>query len=91
MALEITDVRVQRIGEITEEDAQAEGVVEDGSLCYMNDARSHQHLDARNRFACLWDSINAKRGYGWDTNPWVWAISFRRLAAHRLAEHGEGE
>jgi hypothetical protein len=26
----------------------------------------------------LWDSINDKRGHGWDKNPWVWVISFRR-------------
>jgi hypothetical protein len=29
-------------------------------------------------FMCLWDSINAKRGYGWDVNPWVWVIEFER-------------
>lgn len=27
----------------------------------------------------LWDSINAKRGYGWSVNPWVWVIAFRRI------------
>jgi hypothetical protein len=27
-------------------------------------------------FERLWDSINAKRGYGWDVNPWVWVVSF---------------
>lgn len=30
-------------------------------------------------FQQLWDSINAKRGYGWDKNPWVWVIEFRRV------------
>jgi len=30
-------------------------------------------------FEALWDSLNAKRGYGWDKNPWVWVIEFRRL------------
>ena len=30
-------------------------------------------------FTVLWDSINAKRGFGWDTNVWVWALTFRRL------------
>jgi hypothetical protein len=30
-------------------------------------------------FQKLWDSINSKRGYGWNVNPWVWAISFRRI------------
>lgn len=30
-------------------------------------------------FRLLWDSLNAKRGYGWDANPWVWRIEFRRV------------
>ena len=30
-------------------------------------------------FASLWDSIYAKRGFGWDVNPWVWVIDFRRI------------
>lgn len=34
---------------------------------------------ARAHFADLWDNINHKRGYGWDTNPWVWRIAFRRI------------
>lgn len=28
-------------------------------------------------FSILWDSINTKRGYGWDTNPWVWVVEFK--------------
>lgn len=30
-------------------------------------------------FKTLWDKLNAKRGYGWDVNPWVWVISFKRV------------
>ena len=30
-------------------------------------------------FENLWDSINVKRGYGWDKNPWVWVIEFERV------------
>jgi hypothetical protein len=30
-------------------------------------------------FKELWDSINAKRGYGWDVNPWVWVIEFEKI------------
>lgn len=33
-------------------------------------------LGGRKEFRLLWDSINAKRGHGWDVNPWVWAINF---------------
>lgn len=70
ITLEITDVRVQRVQEITEEDAIAEG-----SQCSGVPAS----LTNRGAFAKLWDKINAKRGYGWDANPWVWAISFKRV------------
>lgn len=30
-------------------------------------------------FSWLWDSLNAKRGYGWDKNPWVWCITFKKI------------
>lgn len=33
----------------------------------------------KHSYAVLWDTINAKRGYGWDSNPWVWAITFRMV------------
>lgn len=31
----------------------------------------------RNGFACLWDSLNAKRGYSWESNPWVWMMDYQ--------------
>lgn len=34
---------------------------------------------AQDLFHTLWDSINIKRGYGWDANPWVWVIEFKRV------------
>lgn len=61
--LEIAGIRVERVQEITEDDALREG-------CYGA-------ISARNEFTELWDSINEKRGFGWETNPWVWVISFR--------------
>ena len=72
--LEVTDVRVERVQEIMEIDARAEG-------CRYDDCN---HLDphgfsAKDRFQTLWDSINAKRGFGWDVNPWVWCVSFKRI------------
>ena len=36
---------------------------------------------AKRLFMLLWDSINAKRGYGWDTDPWVWVVEFERVDA----------
>lgn len=64
--LEITELRAERLQEITLRDCLKEGVVSRFSW-----------LDA---FADMWDwdCGNAKRGYGWDMNPWVWVISFKR-------------
>lgn len=61
--LEVTAVRVEKVQDITEECALREG-------CYGA-------ISARNQFASLWNSINEKRGFGWENNPWVWVISFR--------------
>ena len=37
-------------------------------------------LTARDDFIMLWEYLNAKRGYGWDTNPWVWVVEFERIS-----------
>lgn len=70
ITLEITDVKVERIQEINNHEAWREGIPEFGNWI-KNEG------EARDEFARLWDSINLKRGYGWDANPWVWAISFK--------------
>ena len=62
--LEITNIRVERVQDISESDAEAEGT---------NCDRTY-----REDFRHLWDSINAKRGYGWAKNPWVWVIEFKK-------------
>jgi hypothetical protein len=66
LTLRITDVRVQKVQEISEEDARAEGFGQIGH-------------SAHGEFRLTWDSINANRGYSWERNPWVWAISFERV------------
>ena len=65
--LEITGIRVERVQEMTTEDAWAEGV------------EGIEPIDALSEFAYLWDSINAKRGYSCAKNPWVWVIEFRKV------------
>ena len=62
-------VRVERLQDITEQDAMREGVVPVPGT----EGNSHSY---RWPFCLLWDSINAGRGFGWDANPWVWVIGF---------------
>ena len=74
ITLEIESVRVDRVQEITEEDAKAEGVE---FMRFHPD--SDETLSSRDLFEILWDSINLERGFGWESNPWVWVITFRRI------------
>jgi hypothetical protein len=78
ITLEITDVRVQRVQEIGEEDAKAEGVLRLGATSpdLVSGNEGHEY---RISFVELWDSINATRGFSWENNPWVWALTFRRV------------
>ena len=86
LTLEVTDVRVQRLQSISEEDASAEGMHEfklpNGSV-FGYDKNGTPGPDVADTaiaaFAFLWERLNAKRGNGWDTNPWVWVIGFRRV------------
>lgn len=71
ITLRITDVRVERLQEISAADMRAEGI----DCLYENDGSISEHF-TRQSWVDLWDSINAKRGYGWDANPWVWVVSF---------------
>lgn len=67
LMLKITDVQVQRVQDISRLDADAEGFERTPSL----------PIDPRDWFRSRWDEINAKRGFGWNANPWVWAITFQ--------------
>lgn len=71
--LEITDISVERVQDISREDALAEGIQINPGL-----ERGIPDLP-RARFADLWDSINKKRGYSWESNCWVWVIEFKRI------------
>lgn len=80
ITLEVVDVHVERLHEVTEEDAAREGVERFGPL-WVNysgnpcDPRSSKC--AREAFATLWESINGPGA--WAANPWVWRVEFRRL------------
>lgn len=78
ITLEVVSVRVERLQEISGDDAFAEGV---GQKIGMPLVHGHATPEWNRRaFEALWDKINAERGFGWDANPWVWAIEFRRTA-----------
>lgn len=73
--LKILDVRPERVQDITEEDARAEGVEPVLTAVPVSGKR---WTDYRFGFRLVWDSINAKRGHGWDHNDWAWRIAFER-------------
>lgn len=86
--LEVTNVRVERVQEITEEDAIAEGF--EPVPCFCSERGAYGCTDCMNTgrlepallpFHDTWDDLNAKRGYGWLANPWVWVITFKRAEA----------
>jgi hypothetical protein len=76
--LEVTNVRVERLQEIATDDAKAEGVLQPGVIPSNTLIRNTEGSIPRTNFKILWDSLNAKRGYGWDSDPWVWVVSFKR-------------
>jgi len=82
ITLRVTGVRVERVQEITEDDAKAEGA----AMGYDGDYSPHQGFNHRGGFMALWDSINAKRGLSWDANPWVWVVEFERAEGGNLNE-----
>lgn len=70
ITLEVTDVRVERLREITPGDAQREGV----------EGYAKQHNLGgywTTAFARLWDVLNGPRGFAWASNPWVWVVQFK--------------
>lgn len=81
--LEITDVRVERLNAISEEDAEAEGIdmeaLYDSQDCY--DCIANHNMTGRptvtGAFKYLWESIYGEEG--WKSNPWVWVIEFKRV------------
>lgn len=75
LTLTVTDVRVQRLQEISATDAKAEGIEYRQMNVFGMDRLERCHF-YRGCFQCLWDSINVSRGFGWESNPWVVAISF---------------
>jgi hypothetical protein len=78
--LRVTNVRVERLQEITPKDAWEEGCRIGNFFPWEKHIPELQQQCRDILFKSLWDGLNAKRGYGWDTNPWVWVIEFERVS-----------
>lgn len=116
LLLTVSAIRVERLNEITEEDARAEGCEEimgqDFWTCWCRSTGdsfdmtvepsaayrtkhgitevvhhpAHVRLAPRENFVRLWQNINGKRpDASWKSNPWVWVVSFERVAMERAA------
>lgn len=80
ISLEVTEVRVQRLQDISEEDAKAEGVTTEPQQGLLNGKPATLYpMTHRQAFIWLWDAINGERA-PWASNPWCWAITFSRCA-----------
>jgi len=91
--LDITGIRIERLQEISEADAKAEGIegvkaVDDRRITVWRDYQTKcgflNQTDPATKgpiasYRTLWDSINEERGFGWEKNPWVWVVEFKRL------------
>ena len=77
--LEITDVRVERLWDIDDTQSLAEGIYSNPEVNGMYTADGDHHTSkrggARSAFIHLWEST----GGDWNGNPWVWAISFKKV------------
>tara|TARA_B100001105_G_C22361516_1_gene430568 strand:+ start:719 stop:1372 length:654 start_codon:yes stop_codon:yes gene_type:complete len=77
ITLEITDVRVERLQDISAEDARAEGCEKPVLPPEVRGVAGDFVADERTSFAILWNRINGRGA--WSANPWVWVIEFKRI------------
>ena len=86
--LEITGIKAQRVQDITEEEAMAEGIekpIEERCMLVYRDYSIKEEDNegynwfstAKDSYSSLWDSINAKKGFPWEASPWVFAYTFK--------------
>lgn len=78
--LEIVSVHVERLQEISEEDAKGEGLYQDQAgrwTTYSATEQHREHLNPVEAYRELWESINGDGS--WDANPWVWVVEFKRV------------
>lgn len=95
--LKVTNVRVERVQDISEKDAMSEGVIfETCPNCGYSNFDCGLHMDhnlcgeptpesAVKCFSAVWNGIYEKQGYGWDKNPWVWVYEFEIAEERRCS------
>ena len=83
ITLEITEVRVERVQEISQRDIIAEACNADIKW----QIGGEEYAPLKTNFASVWDSLNAKRGYSWSSNPFVWVINFKAKVGSDYEDH----
>lgn len=79
--LKVTDVRIERLQDVTEDGAKAEGAIDNRGFIHSPENEYDRIHTAREHFIKIWNSTIKKSNlnrYGWDANPWVWVIEFER-------------
>lgn len=79
--LRVMDVRVERLQDVTEDGAKAEGAIDNRGFIHSPENEYDRIHTARDHFIKIWNSTIKKSDidrYGWDANPYVWVISFER-------------
>lgn len=81
--LEITDIRIERLQDISEQDCEKEGFrfYPLSRICFKPSSAKHLSGHGSNNYKSIfgeyWDTLNAKKGYPWSSNPWVWVVEFK--------------
>lgn len=79
--LKVTDVRIERLQDVTEDGAKAEGAIDNRGFIHSPENEYDRIHTAREHFIKIWNSTIKKSDidrYGWGANPWVWVIEFER-------------
>ena len=82
ITLEITGIRVERVQDISEYDAIADGGLEsmiEDHIWYIPGTDPKTTRDPIYAFEHIWNSCYSARALGWDVNPWVWVVEFKKV------------
>ena len=75
--LKVTNVRIERVPDISIKDIISEGL--EGYIRHtVDDVYTKTEKELISEYQTLWDEIYESKGYGWDTNCWIWVIEFER-------------